>query len=59
MSRLGQARVHTESGKLVCERCEIPDSMFGRARGLLGRSGLDLGGGMLICHARSVHRFAY
>jgi hypothetical protein len=51
------ARVRTESGKLVCERCEIADSMFARARGLLGRSGLEPGGGMLIDHAGSVHMF--
>ena len=37
-----------ESGTVVCERCEIADSMFARTRGLLGRSGLDPGGGMLI-----------
>jgi uncharacterized protein len=51
------ARVRTESGKLVCERCEIADSTFARARGLLGRSGLEPGGGMLIDHAGSVHMF--
>jgi hypothetical protein len=50
-------RVRTESGKLVCERCEIAESMFARARGLLGRSGLEPGGGMLIDHAGSVHMF--
>jgi uncharacterized protein len=51
------ARVRTESGKLVCERCEIADSAFARARGLLGRSGLEPGGGMLIDRAGSVHMF--
>jgi uncharacterized membrane protein (UPF0127 family) len=51
------ARVHTANGKLVCERCEIPESAFGRARGLLGRDGLEPGGGMLIDRAGSVHMF--
>jgi uncharacterized membrane protein (UPF0127 family) len=51
------ARVRTEAGKLVCERCEIADSAFARARGLLGRDGLEPGGGMLIDRAGSVHMF--
>jgi uncharacterized protein len=51
------ARVRTESGKVVCERCEIADSTFSRARGLLGRDGLERGGGMLIDPAGSVHMF--
>jgi hypothetical protein len=49
--------VRTESGKLVCERCEIAESSFARARGLLGRDGLEPGGGMLIDRAGSVHMF--
>jgi uncharacterized protein len=57
MRRQQLARVRTESGKLVCERCEIPESAFGRARGLLGRDGLEPGGGMLIDRAGSVHMF--
>ena len=51
------ARVRTADGRLVCERCEIPESSFGRARGLLGRSGIEPGGGMLIDRAGSVHMF--
>ena len=50
-------RVVTESGRVVCERCEIADSAFARMRGLLGRDGLEAGGGMLIDHAGSVHMF--
>jgi hypothetical protein len=50
-------RLVTESGKVVCERCEIADGMFSRARGLLGRNGLDPGGGMLIDGTGSVHMF--
>lgn len=51
------ARVRTAEGVLVCERCEIPETAFGRARGLLGRDGLDPGEGMLIDRAGSVHMF--
>jgi hypothetical protein len=50
-------RVVSDTGKLVCERCEIADSMFARTRGLLGRSGLEPDGGMLIDPAGSVHMF--
>jgi uncharacterized membrane protein (UPF0127 family) len=49
--------VRTAEGKVVCERCEMPESSFGRARGLLGRRGLEPGGGMLIDRAGSVHMF--
>jgi uncharacterized protein len=51
------ARIRTESGTVVCERCEVPESGFGRARGLLGRDGIEPGGGMLIDRAGSVHMF--
>jgi uncharacterized membrane protein (UPF0127 family) len=44
-------------GLVICERCEMPKSAFGRMRGLLGRSGLDPGDGMLIDSAPSVHMF--
>jgi uncharacterized membrane protein (UPF0127 family) len=56
-SGLRLARIVTESGKVICERCEIADSMFARTRGLLGRSGLEPGSGMLIDRAGSVHMF--
>jgi uncharacterized protein len=51
------ARVRTADGTVVCERCEIPESAFGRARGLLGRDGLEPEHGMLIDRAGSVHMF--
>jgi uncharacterized protein len=57
MARMSLARVRTAEGTVVCERCEIPESSFGRARGLLGRDGLEPGGGMLIDRAGSVHMF--
>ena len=58
MAAAAFARVlRTADGAIVCERCEIPESAFGRARGLLGRSGLEPGEGMLIDRAGSVHMF--
>src|SRR6478672_5819605 len=54
---LSLCRVLTAGGAVVCERCEIPESAFGRTRGLLGRDGLKRGEGMLIDRAGSVHMF--
>ena len=51
------ARVLGAGGAVVCERCEVPKSSFARARGLLGRTGLERGSGMLIDAAPSVHMF--
>lgn len=51
------ATVRTAEGSVVCERCEVPRSWFGRMRGLLGRDGLEPGTGMLIDAAPSVHMF--
>ena len=57
MATAAFARVRTADGAIICERCEIPQGSFARARGLLGRSGLEPGGGMLIDAAPSVHMF--
>ena len=58
MARASFARVRrVTNDAVVCERCEIPESAFGRMRGLLGRDGLEPGGGMLIDRAGSVHMF--
>ena len=58
MARASLARVlRAADGAVVCERCEIPESSFGRMRGLLGRDGLEPGSGMLIDRAPSVHMF--
>jgi uncharacterized protein len=51
------SRVRIADGAVVCELCEIPETSFGRARGLLGRDGLEPGRGMLIDGAGSVHMF--
>jgi uncharacterized membrane protein (UPF0127 family) len=57
MAAAAFARVRTPKGVILCERCEIPEGSFGRMRGLLGRSGLEPGGGMLIDSAPSVMTF--
>jgi uncharacterized membrane protein (UPF0127 family) len=44
-------------GDVVCERCELADTPLKRMRGLLGRSGLDEGEGMLFRPAGSIHMF--
>jgi uncharacterized protein len=41
--------------RLVCERCEVADGFFGRLRGLLGRTELPRGHGLLIKPSWSVH----
>lgn len=51
------ARVRVEGGDVLCERCEIPGNSLARMRGLLGRNGLEPGGGMLIDSSPSVHMF--
>ena len=43
------------SGVVVCERCAIADGPWTRLRGLLGRSGLPPGEGMLFRKTGSVH----
>jgi uncharacterized protein len=47
----------TESGKLVCERCVLATTPLARMRGLLGRSDLPSGEGVLLRPAASVHTF--
>jgi uncharacterized membrane protein (UPF0127 family) len=44
-------------GVLVCDRCEIADTIPTRMRGLLGRSGIEPGQGLLIKPTNSVHMF--
>src|SRR5437763_1767080 len=48
------ARVRVSGGGAVCARCEIAESLFARMRGLLGRSELPAGHGMMINPAPSV-----
>ena len=44
-----------EEGRVVVERCEIASSFFARLRGLLGRSGLEPGEGLMITRSGSIH----
>jgi uncharacterized protein len=44
-----------QEGQVVCERCELADRLWTRMRGLLGRSGLSSGQGLLIRPTWSVH----
>jgi uncharacterized protein len=44
-------------GKMVCARCELADNPLKRMRGLLGRTGLEPGDGMLFRPAGSIHMF--
>jgi hypothetical protein len=44
-------------GEVVCARCDVADTPTKRMRGLLGRSGLDEGEGMLFRPAGSIHMF--
>ncbi len=42
-------------GEMVCARCEVADRPWKRMRGLLGRSRLEPGQGMLFRPAGSIH----
>jgi uncharacterized membrane protein (UPF0127 family) len=53
----GVAAVTETSGRLVCERCVVADKTLPRMKGLLGRSSLASGEGLLIRPAPSVHTF--
>ena len=43
--------------RLVCERCDVADHLVARMRGLLGRSDLPQGEGVLLRPAGSIHTF--
>jgi uncharacterized membrane protein (UPF0127 family) len=44
-----------DGGRIVCERCEVADTVIARARGLLGRKNLPSGAGLLIRPSFSIH----
>jgi uncharacterized membrane protein (UPF0127 family) len=44
-------------GEVVCERCSVAATARTRLQGLLGRSGLDTGEGLLLRPASSIHTF--
>lgn len=45
----------TSDGRVVCRNCAVADSVPTRLKGLLGRSGLGPGEGLLLKPANSVH----
>jgi uncharacterized protein len=50
-----QVALANDDGDIVCESCLLADTAFARLRGLLGRSGLPVGQGMLLRPASSIH----
>ena len=52
---LPQVALANDDGDVVCERCLLAETAFARLRGLLGRSGLSSGEGMLLRPASSIH----
>ncbi len=47
----------TADGRVICDRCHLARRPWQRMRGLLGRSGLEPGEGMLFEPAGSIHMF--
>jgi uncharacterized protein len=52
---LPQVALANDDGDVVCESCLLAETAFSRLRGLLGRSGLSSGEGMLLRPASSIH----
>lgn len=46
-----------ETGQILAERVTIADTPITRVRGLLGKTGLKTGEGLLITSCRSIHTF--
>jgi uncharacterized membrane protein (UPF0127 family) len=51
------ARLVTDDGRVVCERCAIADSFWPRFRGFMGRPEPEPGEGMLFRPGGSIHMF--
>jgi uncharacterized membrane protein (UPF0127 family) len=52
---VGLVTLERQDGGLVCERCLLAETPLTRARGLLGRAGLERGEGILLRPASSIH----
>ena len=52
---LPQVALANDDGDVVCESCLLAETAFARLRGLLGRSGLLSGQGLLLRPASSIH----
>jgi uncharacterized membrane protein (UPF0127 family) len=55
MSELPEVALANDDGTVVCERCLVAETPLARLRGLLGRSGLSSGEGLLLRPAGSIH----
>ena len=55
MTTFRQQRLEREDGSAVCEKCVIADNPVSRLVGLLGRSELEIGEGLLMRPAFSIH----
>src|SRR6266496_2485216 len=55
MTELPEVALANDDGTVVCERCLLAETPFARLRGLLGRSGLSSGEGLLLRPAGSIH----
>jgi uncharacterized membrane protein (UPF0127 family) len=51
------ATLSTADGTIVCDRCLLATTPYARSKGLLGRSSLEPGEGMLFRPAGSIHMF--
>jgi uncharacterized membrane protein (UPF0127 family) len=51
-----QVTAHVDD-RVVCERCDVADHLVARMRGLLGRSNLPQGEGVILRPAGSIHTF--
>ena len=52
---LPEIALANDDGTVVCERCLLAETPVARMRGLLGRSGLPAGEGLLLRPAASIH----
>jgi hypothetical protein len=52
-----QGTLKNEQGTVVCETCTLAHDTYSRMRGLLGRTGLAKGEGLLLQPAGSIHTF--
>lgn len=50
-----QVSLERQDGSTVCERCLLAETPLTRLRGLLGRTGLERGEGLLLRPASSIH----
>jgi hypothetical protein len=51
------ARLETDDGRVVCDRCAIADTFWARFRGFIGRPEPQPGEGILFRPGGSVHMF--